>query len=90
MNNLVAVSTNNPPFTLQRDSASLEELIEKLATFGHPRLRQTSTNRWYCCVEMRTESGGVTFEVASDFKNTTPKQAAWQAYDRVRKVMEGA
>ena len=64
-------------------SAPLEDQLLILARHGSPSLHQMDDGTWYCKISMRVASGGVNFEVKSDFKQKTPSAAATQTLIRM-------
>jgi len=65
---------------------SLEQLLDELQKYGKPRLSYMG-NGWHCCVEMYVCAKGVEFEVKSDFKHKTHKDAAIECCERTLKAL---
>lgn len=66
---------------------SLESILDELAQYGRPSLRQFEDGTWAAFVKMHVSAAGATFEIDSDFKHPTHISAALQAADRVREAM---
>jgi hypothetical protein len=71
------------------EQPSLEELLEELYQYGKPRVGvYGSDGKWYCAVEMNTNTAGADFKCASEFDHATPTEAARVCLERVLKAVE--
>jgi hypothetical protein len=68
---------------------TLEELLEELYQYGKPRVGvYGSDGKWYCAVEMNTNTVGADFKCASEFDHATATEAARVCLERVEKAVE--
>jgi hypothetical protein len=65
----------------------LEELLTYMIRYGKPRISYLDKG-WYCKVEMNTNTKGTQFDVASDFDQPTPLQAARMCHERIIGAMK--
>lgn len=65
----------------------LEELMVYMIRYGKPRVSYLDGG-WYCKVEMNTNTKGTQFDVASEFNQPTPLQAARQCHERIIGAMK--
>ena len=68
-------------------SLTLEEILIDLTRYGHPRISHFGSG-WRCSVEMNTCAHGTSCNVGSDFGQPTPKAAAQECYERVKKAID--
>lgn len=61
---------------------SLEELLEHLSAYGHPRVSRHREG-WHASVEMNTPVTGAEFTVRSAFNHESPRAAAQECLSRV-------
>ena len=64
------------------DNKPLETILDDLSKFGNPRLSKLASG-WYCSMEMFIQGRGIEFKVASEFGNSTAKQAALVCSERM-------
>jgi hypothetical protein len=68
--------------------ADLETLLMQVAQHGKPSIHLLD-NGWYCYVDMHVAAAGAKFQVASDFKQSTPLSAAEQCAERIDAMLRG-
>lgn len=73
-------------FAISLNDKPLEEMLAMMAKHGKPRLSQM-TNGWFCMVEMRVASEGVSFDVQSDFNHPIPSEAAKKCLSRIMETL---
>ncbi len=56
------------------DSLTTDEALEKLESYGSPRLGKY--DGWHCAINVFVTGKGVSFEVKTDFKQSSPNLAA--------------
>jgi len=69
----------------------LDDILQELCRYGKPRLSNTGSigqQEWYCNMEMFAQGKGVEFKIASDFKHSTPTEAALICYERMVAALE--
>lgn len=68
---------------------TLEDVLMDLAKWGSPRVGQYgSDNTWHCHIEVNITPIGAKFEVKSDFKRTTPMEAALQCRENLHAAVK--
>lgn len=81
------VKTPEVSNTTKLEHMELEELLTYMVRYGKPRLSYLDKG-WYCKVEMNTNTKGTQFDVASDFDQPTPLQAARMCHERIQTAMK--
>lgn len=68
------------------DAANLEAILDELCQYGEPRLSKHNTG-WYAIIELFVSGTGVKFEVKTDFKHPTARDAAATCLDRLHDAL---
>ncbi len=70
------------------DKTPLEDLLAVLSLYGKPRTGVFgSDGTWHCVVDVYVSGAGVSFEVKSEFKHTSPRSAAIQCVERLQEAL---
>lgn len=83
MNNIISLDKADA----QANLTTLEDLLRDFTKYGRPRLQCRDDMTWYCTIEIFITGKGIDFKVSSDFKQTTPLNAAQQCHERMRDAM---
>lgn len=70
------------------DSSTLERVLDEMVKYGKPYLHCQDDKTWYCKIAVAVMGTGCTFEVASDFGQRTPLNAAQQCHERLKLAMK--
>lgn len=85
-NSVVPLGKSRNPDAIPSPGASLEDQLIALSAYGKPRISHDGGG-WYCAIDMYVSAAGVDFKVASDFSRPSPRSAAEQCAERLRKTL---
>ncbi|EKD89532.1 MAG: hypothetical protein ACD_33C00046G0013 [uncultured bacterium] len=79
MSNVIPLQHSSPTPSFK----TLEELLNELSKYGEVSIRYFKDKTWYCCIDMFVIGEGISFKIASDFKQPTAMNAAETCRERL-------